>query len=350
MKILQQQASLKAGVLKLLCIMLLFFFAGCKKGVENPPTPKVSIVASGLLAPMGIETDRTGNIWIAETGTANNDGKVVIVSPNRGKSGKNHAVAYDAIINLASIRNAESNEIEGPAHMLYDKGMMYILAGDYLYRANVSSFKPGDNPIDGSKLPFEDIGTYVRGLNIVTPNDSHPYNLMKGPDGDIYITDAGANAIIHRESEGHYSVLAKFPNFANPTPVGPPQIQAVPTGIIFDGHDFLVTTLTGFPFLDGAAVIYRVSLSGNVSVYQSGFSTLVSISDGSVYGHVVLHYGSFGAMGFNPNTGSLMLVNGSASTVITDGLNTPAGLKQIDNHSWYVTSMGDGTLLKVEYN
>jgi len=65
---------------------------------------------------------------------------------------------------------------------------------------------------------------------------------------------------------------------------------------------------------------------------------------------VVLHYGSFGAMGFNPNTGSLMLVNGSASTVITDGLNTPAGLKQIDNHSWYVTSMGDGTLLKVEYN
>jgi len=200
MKILQQQASLKAGVLKLLCIMLLFFFAGCKKGVENPPTPKVSIVASGLIAPMGIETDRTGNIWIAETGTANNDGKVVIVSPNRGKSGKNHTVAYDAIINLASIRNAESNEIEGPAHMLYDKGMMYILAGDYLYRANVSSFKPGDNPIDGSKLPFEDIGTYVRGLNIVTPNHSHPYNLMKGPDGDIYITDAGANAIIHRES------------------------------------------------------------------------------------------------------------------------------------------------------
>jgi hypothetical protein len=145
-------------------------------------------------------------------------------------------------------------------------------------------------------------------------------------------------------------VLATFPNFANPTPVGPPQIQAVPTEIIFDGHDFLVSTLTGFPFLDGAAVIYRVSLSGNVSVYQSGFTTLVSISDGSVYGHVVLHYGTFGAMGFNANTGSLMIVNGNASTVIVDGLNMPAGLKQINNHSWYVTSMGDGTLLKVDYN
>jgi hypothetical protein len=349
MEILQQRSSLKAGVLKLLCIMLLFFFAGCKKGAENPPTPKVTTIASGLVAPMGIETDRSGNVWVAETGSANNDGKVVIIDPNRSNR-KSSAAVYDAIINLSSIKNAESGEVEGPAHMLYDKGMMYILAGDYLYKANVSSFKPGDKPIDGSTLPFEDIGSYVRSLNIVTPNDSHPYNLMKGPDGDLYITDAGANAIIHRKSAGNYSVLAKFPDFANPTPVGPPQIQAVPTGIIFDGQDFLVSTLTGFPFVDGAAVIYRVSLSGNVSVYQSGFTTLVSIADGGVYGHVVLHYGSFGPTGFNPNTGSLILVNGSASTVITDGLNTPAGLKQINNQSWYVTSMGDGTLLKVQYN
>jgi hypothetical protein len=350
MKIEQQHASLRAGAFKLFCILLFFSFVGCKKGVDRLPTAKVSVVATGLVAPMGIETDRTGNIWIAETGSANNDGKVVVVDAVHGKSGKSHVMARDAIINLSSIKNALSGEVEGPAHMLYDKGMMYILAGDYLYKADVSSFKPGDEPIDGSKLPFEDIGSYVRGLNIVTPNDSHPYNLMKGPDGDIYITDAGANAIIHRESEGHYSVLAKFPNFANPTPVGGPFIQAVPTGIIYDGHDFLVSTLTGFPFAEGIAVIYKVSMSGNVSVWQGGFTTLVSIADGNALGHVVLHYGSFGAMGFDANTGSLILANGSTSTVMVDGLNTPAGLKQINNHSWYVTSMGDGTLLQVDYN
>ena len=43
-------------------------------------------------------------------------------------------------------------------------------------------------------------------------------------------------------------------------------------------------------------------------------------------------------------------LNRSASTVITDGLNMPAGLKQINNHSWYVTTMGDGTLLQIDYN
>jgi hypothetical protein len=349
MKILQQHALLKTGLLELSCIMLLFFFAGCKKGTEFPPTAKVSTVATGLVAPMGIETDRKGNVWVAETGTANNDGKVVVIDPNPPKYSKSPGNVYDAIINLSSIKNALSGEVEGPAHLLFDKGTLYILAGDYLYKADVSSFKPGDQPIDGSALPFEDIGSYVRSLNIVTPNDSHPYNMMIGPDGDIYITDAGANAIIHRESAGHYTVLAKFPNFDNPA-APPPQIQAVPTGIIFDGHDFLVSTLTGFPFLSGVAKIYKVSLSGDVSVYQEGLTTLVSIADGNVYGHVVLHYGTFGAMGFAANTGSLMIVNGSTSAVITDGLNMPAGLKQINNHSWYVTSMGDGTLLKVTYN
>ncbi|MEO6813213.1 MAG: ScyD/ScyE family protein [Ginsengibacter sp.] len=339
--LLQQRARLKTGLLKLTCIMLLFFFAGCRKGAENP-TVKVSTIATGLATPMGIETDRMGNIWIAETGTAHNDGKVIIVKPNGTK--------YDAIVNLSSIANEQSGETEGPAHLLLDNGTMYILAGDYMYKANVSSFRPGDKAIDASTLAFEDIGKFVRTLNIVVPNDSHPYNLAKGPDGDIYITDAGANAIIHRKSAGNYSILAKLPDFDNPTPVGPPHIQRVPTGIIFDGHDFLVTTLTGFPFLEGKAVIYKVSLWGNVSIYQSGFTTLVSIEDGNIYGHVVLHFGSFGATGFNPNTGSFMLANGSSTTVLLGGLNMPVGLKQINNHSWYITSMGDGTLLKVTYD
>jgi hypothetical protein len=349
MKTLQNQhAWLKTGVMGLASFMLLYFFAGCKKNVQTP-TVKVATIATGLVAPMGIETDRAGNIWVAEPGTAHNDGKVVVIDA-KGKSGKSNGTVYDAIVNLSSIKNALSGEDEGPAHLLYDNGYLYILAGDYLYKANVSSFKPGDQPIDGATLPFEDIGSFVRSQNIVTPNDSHPYNLMKGPDGDIYITDAGANAIIHRESAGNYSVLAKFPNFQNPTPVGPPEVQTVPTGIIFDGQNFLVSVLTGFPFLEGKAVIYRVSLTGNVSVYQQGFTTLVDIADGNIFGHAVLHYGSFGATGFNPNTGSLSLANGVTTTVLADGLNMPAGLEQINYYSWYVTSMGDGTLLKVTYN
>lgn len=348
MKILQSQhAWLKTGFWKLSVVLFLLFVAGCKKG-DYTPTAKVTTIASGLMGPMGIETDRMGNIWVAQTGTAMNDGSVVVISPNSGysKSGWTTSVA---IINLSSIHNALSGEVEGPAHMLLDNGMMYVLAGDYLYKINVSSFKPGDPPIDASKLPFENIGAYVRTLNIVTPNDSHPYNLIKGPDGDIYIVDAGANAIIHRKSAGHYTVLAKLPDLTNAL-APPPTIQAVPTGIIFDGRNFLVSTLSGGPFPTGQSVIYKVSLRGNVSFYQTGFTTLTGIADGNnMYGHVVMHFGAFTGMGFAANTGSLILVNGSMSKTMLDGLNMPAGLKQINDHSWYVSSLGDGTLLKVTY-
>lgn len=337
---LKKIKSKLSGPYKFTFLLAFLFLAGCHKGNDNP-TAKVTKIATGLVLPMGIETDYSGNIWVAETGTSHNDGKVVIVKPNGNK--------YDAIVNLSSFNNEQSGEGEGPSNLILVNNNLYILAADFLFKINVAGFRPGDKPIDATNMSREDIGAYVRGLNIVVPNDSHPYNLIKGPDGDIYITDAGANAIIHRHSVGNYSVLAKFPTYANPTPVGPPQVQAVPTGIIFDGHDFLVSTLTGFPFLPNKANIYRVSLSGIVSVYQTGFTTLVNIADGNIYGHGILHHGDFGPTGFSPNTGSFILANGSTSKVLVDNLNMPVGLKQINFHSWYISSMGDGTILKVNY-
>ena len=349
MKNLTRQYALCKNVLFYLpSVLMILFISGCKK-IPDLPSATVITVASGLQTPIGIETDWQGNIWVAEQGTANNDGKVVVVVPGASEAGKETTMTYDAIINLSSIINPLSGEPEGPANMLFDNGTLYILAGEYLYRADVSSFKPGDAPIDANTLPYEDIGTWVRSQNIVTPNDTHPYDLKKGPDGKLYIIDAGANAMIKRENAGNYSVFAKFPDMPNPTPVGPPFIQSVPTGIIFDAGNFLVSTLTGFPFPEGQAVIYRVSMDGTVSVNKKGLTTLTGIAPGNFLGHAVLHFASFGATGFEPNTGSLLLTNGLKTQAIAEGLNMPAGIKQTNRQSWYVTSLADGTLLEISY-
>lgn len=73
--LLQRHARLKAGFLQVMCVVLLIFFAGCKKGHENP-TLTITMVASGLVSPLGVEVDRWGNIWVDEEGTAHNDAKV----------------------------------------------------------------------------------------------------------------------------------------------------------------------------------------------------------------------------------------------------------------------------------
>lgn len=172
--------------------------------------------------------------------------------------------------------------------------------------------------------------------------------MTKGPEGDIYIADAGANAIIHRKSAGDYTVLAEVPSIENPLPVGPPMVEGVPTGILFNGQDFLVTTLLGFPFPAGKAVVFKISIQGNVSVYQDGFTSLVDIAKGYDNGYLVLQHASFGT-GFNPRTGALYLIDGTTQIKWADSLNMPVGLKQASEDTWYISSLGDGSVLKATY-
>ncbi|MEO8824119.1 MAG: ScyD/ScyE family protein [Ginsengibacter sp.] len=337
------------------CMALLFIFAGCKKGNQTPQL-SITTVASGLTGIMGIDVDHHGNIWVCISGTDNpsmdpkanthkDDGKVVVITPN-GKQ-------YDAITNLESYMNVHSGELQGTVHILLDGNTLYVLSGDHLYRANISHFTPGDKPMDARKIPSEDIASVIS--SIPSPNnpenDSHPYNLTKGPDGDLYITDAGANAIVHRSGPNHYSILAEIPSFPNITGIGGPFVQPVPTSIRFDGKEFLVTALTGFPFPPGQATFYKVTMSGKVSVYQTGFTMLVDQAEGHGLNHIVVqHAASFNpASGFAPNSGVLLWVNGSTSTLLAGGLNQPVGIKQSNPYTWYVTSLGDGSVLKITY-
>lgn len=323
------------------CLSVFILLAGCKKWNE-PPTVNVSTVASGITNPMGIDADNYGNIWVSSGETINNDGSVWVVKQNGKK--------YLAIKNLSAFVNKQSGQPQGTSHILLDGNYLWVLSGDYLYKIDVGQFKPGwSSPIDATKLAKEDIGAWVYSKGYP---DSHAYNLTKGPDGDLYIADAGANAIIHRRGWNKYSILANLPGFKNPTPVGPTEIQPVPTSVLWDGHDFLVTTLTGFPFLKGLAVIYKVSASGKVSIYQKGFTYMMDLAQGQHGHHIAVQYSTTFMLpdSFGPNEGTLSWVDGSSSVQLVGGLNMPVGIKQWNNQTWFVTCMGDGTVKKVTYN
>lgn len=72
---------------------------------------------------------------------------------------------------------------EGMGHVLYKEGKLYILNGNAsrLYIADGSSFKPGDAPRAASSLESEDIGTFVRSLNLTNPINSNVYQLVLAP-------------------------------------------------------------------------------------------------------------------------------------------------------------------------
>ena len=246
--------------------------------VPGPP------VASGLKAPIGISDDSKGNIWVTEAGSGTvNDGRVAVVTPS--------GAVYPVITGFVSAISPE-NSPEGLNHLLYRDGKLYILHSieDKMFVADVSNFVPGVSaPIPASSLSFVDIGTFVKNArpNAPDPADSNPYNLTFGPNGDIFIADAGANAIVRvAKGTNALSIYAVSPDVPNPTypgaPVGPPTIDAVPTSIVFDGTNFLVTTLVGFPFPTGKSTIYQVSGSGAApvtpTVYKTGFSGITDIT------------------------------------------------------------------------
>jgi hypothetical protein len=333
-------------VLSFALVGLLFgsLLTGCADHLSPSPVGVITL-ANGLLAPLGMDVDAAGRVFVAEAGTGKNDSRISIIS-----NGK----VLPAITGFDS--RIFQGEVAGVGHILFADGMLYITHDNgKLYKANLNNYKTGDAPLSAANIPSEDVGAFVKTqtliAGVVTDNpdkDSHPYHMVIGPGGDLFITDAAANVIVRRnKTTGALSVFANIPGIKNPTPVGPPFIQSVPTGIVYDGTNLLVSGLMGFPFPAGAAQVYQVTPAGVVSVYKAGFNSLTGLDLNN--GMVVMEYGTFGQTGWVANSGRLVRVGTPTNTVLTSGLNLPTALKKITANSYFVVSLGDASLLKVTF-
>ncbi|MFD1143702.1 ScyD/ScyE family protein [Larkinella insperata] len=333
-------------------IASLFLTSGLLTGCQdhrNPfPTPvqlTLTTLATNLVAPIGVETDASGRVFVTEQGTGSNDGRVSEVTPD----GQVHPV----ITGLYSFKRPD-NELDATDHLLAADGMLYVLNAKELYTVDLNVHKTGHAPIPASSLTPDNIQKFVIDYTFAEDTgESHPYNMTLGPDGALYITDAAANAIIRRSKTGQMSVVTAVPGIANPNPAGPPPgppfIQSVPTGITYDGKQFAISTLLGFPFPAGKALIYRMDLAGNLTVFQQAFNSLVDIENDGSGNYLALEFAVFGPTGFTPKTGRVIRAKGTSSEVVIDKLNMPTDLKVLDSHTAYLTSMGDGTLLKITF-
>ncbi len=106
-----------------------------------------------------------------------------------------------------------------------------------------------------------------------TDIDSNPVGILKKGNGYV-IADAGGNAVVRASTKGAFTTIAAFP----PTAIG---ADAVPTSVV-RGPDgaFYVSQLTGFPFQQGAANIWRVVPGQAPTVYASGLTNLTDLAFG----------------------------------------------------------------------
>ncbi|MCE7065044.1 ScyD/ScyE family protein [Dyadobacter sp. CY326] len=328
---------MKKSIFSLSTLLIFLYVLSCTDHLQPFPEPQsfsTETIVRGLKSPVGLTLDDHNNIWVTEAGTGNNnnDGSVSMITPSGSKT--------TFVTGLASITKEGSTE--GIGHILFHKGKLYFLHGanGILYTADIASFKAGDAPIKLTDIPSQDIGTFARSLALTNPLNANTFDLTFGPDDHLYIVDSGSNAIIKRDkSNGTLSLFAHFPDVAA-------GVETVPTGIVYDGSKFLLSSLTGFPFAPDAAKIFQVDNLGNVSTYQSKFTTLTGITLSVNNKPIVIQHGVFGQMGFGAKTGRVLDENGK--TLLGD-ISRPTDIIRAGDTTYLLLSYQDGTISKLSY-
>lgn len=175
--------------------------------------------------------------------------------------------------------------------------------------------------------------------------DTNPYGVLAEP-GQHIVTDAGGNSLLSVGANGEVSTLAVFP--ARPGRA----TDAVPTAVV-SGPDgaYYVSELTGVPFADGAANVYRVVPGQPPTVYLAGFKTIIDLAfgrDGSLY---VLQHAT-GPVFFGGPGQLIRVATDGTRSVLVEGLSRPTSVVVDDDGTIFIsnrgTSVGTGEVLRID--
>jgi hypothetical protein len=213
---------------------------------------------------------------------------------------------------------------------------------------------------DGA-TPVADLGEFEAGEDPDGQPDTNPYGLLIDHHRHrTVVADAGGNDLVTVDRRGRVRLLTVFPDVMVPAPdsLGLPPgteipMQAVPTSVV-RGPDgaYYVGQLTGFPFVPGAAKVWRVVPGKTPTVYAKGFTNIVDIEFDRKGRLWVLEISKNGLL-TDDLTGALIRVDrGGRQTEVAPGaLTAPGGLAIARDGSVYVSNNsifpGTGQLLHI---
>lgn len=285
----------------------------------------MTVVASGLNTPRGLTFGPDGKLYVAEAGTGGDEPSDWVPpfrSARIGTSGRivridgNDKTAIAS--GLQSIALGPAREVVGVDDLAFMGPTLYALVG----QANPL---PGGREtfsllvkvgMDGKVETVADLGKFERENNPdQTVPDSNPFGIAIGPDGNIYVADAGGNDVLKVTPSGQISVAAVWRD--NP----------VPTAVAFDKNGQAhATFLTGAPFPAGASRVERLTGSGT-QVVTPGLTAVTDLKvgpDGMLY--VLEHASEFGGgppPSFKEKSGRVLRVTASGVEPVVTGLNFP---------------------------
>lgn len=334
---------------------------------------ETSLYSWGIANPRGLSIDPTnGSLIVASLGTGYQDGAVWRLTDLNGDGmADNGAEMRYALNNLPSwsLEIEGSTEYTGSADAAVTAdGEIYVVVGinptDPMYdkQFNAVWSTAAENT---SGNPFRVANPYASlGVAEITQNpdggiiDSNGYSIVVADDGTAYVNDAGANTTWKVAPDGTVTPFAVYPAFANPIDFGPPFVDMVPTGLAIGPDGALyVSFLTGFPFLEGASMVYRLEdldgdgdamEAGEMEVYADGLTTSTAIAfdtDGNLY---ATEFRGF-LTGQDMPSGRVVMWDGGEWHVVAEGLISPTGLAIGWDNTIFVTQEFVGQIVAIRH-
>lgn len=319
----------------------------------------VTRIMSGLDNPRGLAFGPEGGLYVVEAGTGGNTcvswkeatfchgltgaltrlwqgaqervatGFPSMISPGGEVTGA-HDVSFQgrggAFVTIGLGGNPGRRSAFGASAHIFGSLVQVSASGEWRVVADLSEVELQSNPAGG-------------------PLDTNPYGVLAEP-GVHFATDAGGNDLLKVEPNGWVTAIATFPSRPART------TDAVPTAVVRGPDGALyVSELTGAPFAEGVAQIYRVVEGSAPTVFLTGFKTIIDFAfgaDGSVY---VLQHAT-GPVFFS-GAGQIVRVEpGGTRTTIVSGLTRPTSLIVDVDGTIYVTNhgieAGTGEVLRIE--
>jgi sugar lactone lactonase YvrE len=294
--------------------------------------------------PRGLTFGPDGMLYVAEAGTGGTTESAWVppfMTAKIGTSGRilkiDNGQATPVATGLQSVALGPANEMVGPQNLVFVGSTIYALVG----QANplptgVQTFsllvKIG---ADGSSETVTDLGKYERDNNPDgTVPDSNPFGIAVGPDGMLYVADAGGNDLLRVTPSGEISTVTAWKD--NP----------VPTSVAFDqqGRAY-VSFLSPNPFVAGSARVERWT-GGASEVLVPGLMTAVDVKFGPDNNLYVLEHTGERIMGppphFKENSGRVLRVTASGVEQMVTGLNFPTKMAFGPDGSLYVSNNAVG--------
>jgi hypothetical protein len=319
------------------------------------------VVARGLNSPRLLSFTHHGVLYVAEAGKGGSgpcvtggEGEPVCLGMTGAITRIRHGQVRRVVRHLPSIAGEGGAQALGPANVRAHGGHLVISMGagidakarrslgrqarhlGTLLRTTVAH--PQRQRVIADIVRFE----FRHNPDNSPMRDSDPTGFM-GTRRGFVLTDSGGNDLLRVHRDGRIHVMAIFPDRMVMGPQGEMPMQAVPTAVDRAHHAYFVSQLTGFPFPQGAANIYRVRPGHQPRVWASGLTNVTDLAwhGGRLYAVQISDNGLFNDItaGVLP-MGSLIRVHrgdNSSPDMVAGPLPAPYGVA-LRGHSAYVTT------------